>query len=289
MADPVEMSEPAGRVRELARGGVAMLSAFRHHPAVTHRDPSEECFERPVVIFTTSGSWGFRSPAGSVDADPQTVVVGAAGRPYRATHDTELPLDTTFCVEFPSAPHPAGGDPDGTWDRAFARACAPRTTAIARIETALAHEAVARPTGFALKIDGLSLQLVAELVRASGVRPAPRPSAPVRSDLRERVHAARSYLDTNLDDDVDLHTLGRAVALSPFYLSRLFRQEFGIPPHAYLSRARLERAAELLATTPMSVTQVSERVGWRSVSHFTARFRRHFGVTPSAYRRVARP
>jgi AraC-like DNA-binding protein len=32
---------------------------------------------------------------------------------------------------------------------------------------------------------------------------------------------------------------------------------------------------------------VSERIGWRSVSHFTARFRRRFGMTPSAYRRAA--
>jgi transcriptional regulator GlxA family with amidase domain len=135
----------------------------------------------------------------------------------------------------------------------------------------------------------LAIQLVAELARATEDRPPRGPSAPVRSDLRERVHAARSYLDANLVDDVDLQTLARAVTLSPFYLSRLFRQEFGIPPHAYLSRARLDRGAELLTTTPMSVTQIAERVGWRSVSHFTARFRRHFGMTPSAFRRLAGP
>jgi AraC-like DNA-binding protein len=239
------------------------------------------------VIFTTSGVWGLRSPAGSVDANPSTVVVGAAGLPYRVSHASERPQDTTFCVEF-TAPA-SSTDTDETWDRGFARVCVPRTAAIAGIESALAHEATARPTGFALKIDGLSVQLVAELARAADVRPAPRPSGSVRRDLRDRVHAARSYLDANLVDDVDLHTLSHAVALSPFYLSRLFRREFGIPPHAYLSRARLERGAELLATTPLTVTQVSERVGWRSVSHFSARFRRHYGITPSAYRRVRTP
>jgi AraC-like DNA-binding protein len=283
----VEVDEPAGHLRELARGSVSTLTAFRHHRVEEHRDPLEERFERPVVIFTTFGSWGIRSDAGSAEGSLDTIVIGAAGRGYRASHEVVRPTDTTFCVEF--ADPIERWDPDDAWGRAFARVSAPRSPAISRIHRALACEASERRTGFRLKIDGLSFELVAELARARGEHDdrAPVPWArPLRSDVRDRVHAARSYLDANLVDDVDLRTLARAVALSPFYLSRLFRHEFGIPPHAYLSRARLELGASLLTTTPLSVTQVSERVGWRSVSHFTARFRRHFGVTPSAYRRL---
>jgi AraC-like DNA-binding protein len=286
----VEVDDPPGRVREIARGSLATLTAFRHHAAEPHRDPREERFERPVVIFTTFGSWGLRSPAGTVEANLETIVVGAAGHPYRASHEGSRPVDTTFCVEFGEAPpHPL--ITDDAWHVAFARGSAPRTAAIAWIQRALAHEADGRGTGYAMKIDGLAMELIAELARVNGGggRATGPGSSGIRPDLRERVHAARSYLDRNLVDDIDLHVLGRAVALSPFYLSRLFRQEFGIPPHAYLSRVRLEHGAELLATTPLSVTQISARVGWQSVSHFTARFRRHFGVTPTAYRDLSGP
>jgi AraC family transcriptional regulator len=76
-------------------------------------------------------------------------------------------------------------------------------------------------------------------------------------------------------------------ALSPFYLARLFRRTFGQSPHAYLARARLEAAADLLVRTRLPVARIADRVGWRSPSHLTARFHRHFGVTPSGYRRLA--
>ncbi len=224
-----EVIEPAGRIRVLARSSLTTVMAFRHHPDASHHDPAEECFERPTAIFTSSGAWGLWCGAGAVEGTPETVVIGAPGRTFRASHPGRRALDTAVCVEFHDVGDASGRD-DPAWDRAFSRPGAPRTATIGRVHLALVREATERSTGFALTVDGLSMQLVAELARAHEGSWPDAGRRRLRSDLRDRVHQARGYLDEHLAEDVGLDELARSVALSPFYLSRLFRREFGIPP-----------------------------------------------------------
>jgi AraC-like DNA-binding protein len=101
----------------------------------------------------------------------------------------------------------------------------------------------------------------------------------------ERVEVARVYIADHLAEPLRVSQLARVVALSPSYLSRLFRAYVGEPPHRFLVRLRLEHAKDLLATTSLSVTSIASRVGFRSASHFVTTFRAHFGTTPGAYRR----
>jgi AraC-like DNA-binding protein len=293
-----EFDEDAGRFRVLGRGSLASLVAFRHREGRTHRDPPEEQFDRSSLIFTMSGSWGLTTSSGFVLADADTLVVAREGMTFRASHDARKPLDTAVCIDFcgTSRSGPGGyahtSDTEAAWDLAFDQPCAPITAEIDRIRRALMWEAAQCPPAFALKLDGLVVELVAEVARTRSeghdLKAAQgRMSARLRPDLRERMVAVRDYIEEHLAEDIDLDTLGRVVALSPFYLSRLFRREFGQAPHAYLARSRLEAAAGLLIHTSLSVTQIADRVGWMSASHLTARFRRHFGVTPTRYRHLA--
>jgi PAS domain S-box-containing protein len=113
---------------------------------------------------------------------------------------------------------------------------------------------------------------------------APRPS-PLPPHLAGLVEAARAYLLEHLAEPLDLARLSRAVALSPSYLSRLFRAHVGEPPHRYLTRLRLELAQELLRTSSLSVARIAARAGFATPSHFVATFRAHLGTTPGQYRR----
>ncbi len=54
---------------------------------------------------------------------------------------------------------------------------------------------------------------------------------------------------------------------------------------AYHNRVRLERAGALLIRTDEPIGNVGEQVGWSDQNHFARRFRSHFGVSPSHYRR----
>jgi AraC family transcriptional regulator len=91
-------------------------------------------------------------------------------------------------------------------------------------------------------------------------------------------------MHARLDQDVPLEEMAAAAYLSPFHFARLFKKVTGMSPHAYLSALRLERAQMLLATTDLSVTEVSARVGYVSPSHFAKAFRQTTGLSPRAFR-----
>ena len=72
--------------------------------------------------------------------------------------------------------------------------------------------------------------------------------------------------------------------MSPYHFARLFQRSTGLPPHQFVVRTRIERAAALLGDPELSVAAVSRAVGFRTPSHFSNVFRRVTGETPSAYR-----
>jgi AraC family transcriptional regulator len=93
------------------------------------------------------------------------------------------------------------------------------------------------------------------------------------------------YIEEHLTEDMSLATLADLVRLSPYHFVRAFKQSFGLPPHRYMSRLRMEHAKALLANPDMSVTQVGVNLGFSETSSFTTTFRKHIGLTPTAYRR----
>lgn len=130
-----------------------------------------------------------------------------------------------------------------------------------------------------LEQDGLLFSLLERLVeRHAGVRPS-------RPEGRERgaVRLAREYLEDNLAKSVSLEDLARLASLSPFHLARVFREEVGLPPHAYQAQARLGKARNLLLRG-WPVATVAQETGFSDQSHLTRRFKRLVGVPPSRYR-----
>lgn len=104
--------------------------------------------------------------------------------------------------------------------------------------------------------------------------------------VRERAEEVRAYLEDNLTQDLDMNEVARAASLSPFYLTRIFKARYGVPPYRYLIGLRISHATELLRDSSLSVTQVCHRSGFNSLSHFITTFRRHTGLSPSQYRRM---
>jgi AraC-like DNA-binding protein len=104
--------------------------------------------------------------------------------------------------------------------------------------------------------------------------------------VRERADEVRAFLEENLTRDLDMNAVARAASLSPFYLTRIFKQRYGVPPYRYLINLRIRYASDLLRDSSLSVTQVCHRSGFNSLSHFITTFRNHTGMSPSQYRRV---
>jgi AraC family transcriptional regulator len=115
-----------------------------------------------------------------------------------------------------------------------------------------------------------------------------RPSSKARARDRGRAVEAARWLDAHAAERVDLASAARAVGLSPFHFLRVFADVLGVTPHQYLVRARLRRAARLLADDSRSITDVAFDVGFGDLSNFVRTFHRAAGVSPRSFRRAAR-
>jgi AraC family transcriptional regulator len=80
--------------------------------------------------------------------------------------------------------------------------------------------------------------------------------------------------------------LAAVVGLSPFHFSRAFKASLGMTPHAWMSLQRMEVAARMVRGSGLSLVEIAVSVGYPSAAHFSQAFRRHWGLSPSAYRRA---
>jgi AraC family transcriptional regulator len=141
------------------------------------------------------------------------------------------------------------------------------------------------PGGGRLFADGVREALAGHLLRRYG-SPRPRAGGPRRLSpvelerVRERIHY-------DLADELRLADLAAAVPLSPYHFSRAFRATTGVTPHRYVMRCRAEAARALIARTRLGLGEVARRTGFADGPHLARQFRRHFGVTPSAFRAAA--
>jgi AraC-like DNA-binding protein len=82
--------------------------------------------------------------------------------------------------------------------------------------------------------------------------------------------------------------LAHEVGISRSVLAERFREYLGEPPVAYLTRWRLQQAAQMLNSTSYSVAQIASEVGYDSEQAFNRAFKRNFGEPPARYRKAAK-
>jgi AraC-like DNA-binding protein len=93
------------------------------------------------------------------------------------------------------------------------------------------------------------------------------------------------YLADNLARRVTLEELAEVARLSPFHFARAFSKTIGMPPYRYLRKLRIDRACELLANSPMRISDVALAVGYDSPQALARVFTRVHGVAPSQWRK----
>ena len=96
--------------------------------------------------------------------------------------------------------------------------------------------------------------------------------------------AVRDHLETNFAHNTSLETLSCLVGVSPFHLTRLFKQRYGLPPHALQTQIRLGHARRKLLGGN-AISAVALELGFSDQSHLTRQFKRVYGVTPAVFAR----
>lgn len=106
-----------------------------------------------------------------------------------------------------------------------------------------------------------------------------------RSSDLARTQEARAILLREQGEPPKLENLARRVGMNRSKLAACFKEMYGQGVYTFFRSHRLERARRLLVETEMSVSQVSDAVGYESVSSFSNSFRAQFGLTPGACRK----
>jgi AraC-like DNA-binding protein len=97
---------------------------------------------------------------------------------------------------------------------------------------------------------------------------------------RERIYLAREILLQRIGEPITIKELSRKVAINECYLKKGFKEVFGTTIFDFYQQQRMEHAKYLLYEKGLSVTDVSVLLGYSSISHFSAAFKKHTGLKP---------
>jgi len=122
------------------------------------------------------------------------------------------------------------------------------------------------------QLEALAREIIEHFAELAAVAQQRRYSLAVTKAVR--------YIDLHLYDECRVETVAAHVGLNAQYFSTLFKKETGYSPSRYITERKLEEAQYLLRQSGMSVTEVSEALGYCSASHFIHICRRYRDVTP---------
>lgn len=100
----------------------------------------------------------------------------------------------------------------------------------------------------------------------------------------EVVQIIHDHIATHLHDDLSLNRLAGLVYLTPFYVSRLYKQITQQSISDYIAEQRIERAKKLLSETPLKVHEIGIQIGYDSPAYFTRFFKKMTNLTPQEFR-----
>lgn len=98
------------------------------------------------------------------------------------------------------------------------------------------------------------------------------------------LHRCQEILSKHYTKEITLNEMSQLLAVTPSYLSRLFKKEFGINYTEHLNKIRIDKAKELLRSPAVKVMEVARMVGFNNAHYFSKMFKRMAGITPQEYR-----
>ena len=114
------------------------------------------------------------------------------------------------------------------------------------------------------------------------------PTEPQIITKNHQCAVVKRYIDQHFKEALTLEQLAEEAHMNKFYLSHAFKKEYGVSPINYLISCRIEESKYLLAETDLSLSRISQLLGFSSLSYFSQVFRRTQNITPMEFRQSAR-
>jgi AraC-like DNA-binding protein len=261
----------------LARGPITVVD-YRCAAGPADK-PYAELHEHFSISYVRKGSLACETQGRVFELLTGSLLIGRPGDEFTCTHEHHECGDE--CLSFRLAPELVEniGDKPEVW-RSGALPPLPELVVLGELAQAIARG------DSDIGLDEVGMVLAARFCRIAANSKAEHRRA--NASERRRAVAAALWLDAHAHEPVDLASAAREVGVSPFHFLRLFAKVVGATPHQYLVRARLRRAARLLAAEGRAITDVALDVGFADLSNFVRTFHRAAGVSPRGFRQAAK-
>lgn len=107
----------------------------------------------------------------------------------------------------------------------------------------------------------------------------------INDKSRKYAEQSISYMSSQLFNNLTLEDLAQQVSICKHHYLRLFKKVTGMPPMTYFLKMKVNKAAELLTATEMSISMISDKLNFSSDAHFSNVFKTHMSVSPTIYRK----
>lgn len=106
------------------------------------------------------------------------------------------------------------------------------------------------------------------------------------SNKKQNLQAVKEYLDQNYASKITLNMLSEIFFINKFYLTRIFKEQFGESVTEYLLQVRITKAKQSLRFTDKPIEEIAHECGMHDANYFSRMFKKVEGVTPGEFRRM---
>lgn len=103
---------------------------------------------------------------------------------------------------------------------------------------------------------------------------------------RQNLQSVKEFLDENYQSKISLDLLAERFYINKFYLTRIFKEQFGESVTEYLLQVRITQAKQRLRFTDKSIEEIAHECGMNDANYFSRMFKKVEGVPPGEYRRM---
>ncbi|MCK1479475.1 helix-turn-helix domain-containing protein [Bradyrhizobium sp. 197] len=160
---------------------------------------------------------------------------------------------------------------------------------IRKLAMTLAADMMARPECLAAHEETLSDLMIAVIERFTPWRSFPNSIRGMNTSVCDwRIRRVVDAMRAQKESFASVESFAKQAGMSRAHFFRLFESSIGVPPKVYLNVVRMEHALDAVLHQNITVSEISDRLGFPEPAHFTRFFRDHAGVSPREFRNVSR-
>lgn len=142
-----------------------------------------------------------------------------------------------------------------------------------------------KESGYTISLKAYLMQLLIFINRLTEQKNKPAVDIDPNNTIHKRISEIVQYINTHYSNSLSLAKIADIFYISPYYLSRVFKEVTGFNLVEYLNLVRVREAQKLLQNSNAKIIDIAQMVGFGSVAHFGRVFKQITSLSPSSYRK----